>query len=331
MNKPISDVMYIATQWYVTLKSGEATEHDIRAWQTWLEAHNEHQQAWQKLETLTQQFSVIDATSGLAVLSKPKEINKQTTALTSKGRRQALKQLSVFLGVGSISWLAYQYAPWQPLMADYATATGKQQHITLADGSQLFLNTSSLVNIDYTEQARNIQLIKGEILIETAHEQTAHYRPLSVITSQGKLTALGTRFSVKIISDANNETSNELNVYEGKVSVLASGKNQPVVVNAGEQMRFYASQYQAKTALDTSLDAWVKGFIVVDKMPLSQFIAEISRYKMGIIHCDPSICQLEISGAYPINDIEATLNSISKTLSLRIETFTPYWITLSPA
>ena len=96
-------------------------------------------------------------------------------------------------------------------------------------------------------------------------------------------------------------------------------------------MRFTAAQYQAKTALDTSSDAWVKGFIVVDKMPLSTFVAELSRYKTGVIKCDPSISQLEISGAYPLNNIDATLTSVSKTLNLRIETFTRYWVTLKPS
>ena len=269
--------------------------------------------------------------AALAVLSKPMQIKSQTATLASNGRRQALKQLSVVLCVGSMGWLAYKEEPWQFLMADYATATGKQQHITLADGSELFLNTNSLVAIDYSQQARNIQLLKGEILIETAHESTSNYRPLSVITKQGKLTALGTRFSVKVNEDTQSEISNDLNVYEGAVRVQTSNSRNAVIVNAGEFIRFSAVQYQAKSALDISSDAWIKGFIVVDKMPLNLFIAELSRYKTGVIQCHPSIRQVKISGAYPINDIDATLISISKTLSLRIETFTPYWVTLKPA
>lgn len=330
MSQQNSDVMQVATEWYVTLSSGEATNYEKQAWQDWITAHPEHAQAWQKLESVTNQFSVIDSASAMAVLSNPAQLKNQTAALASRGRRQALKQLSVLVGAGSLGWLTYEQKPWQTLMADYTTETGKQLQTALQDGTQLILNTNSLVAIHYTAQERNIQLLKGEILVETAHEQNTVYRPLSVITEQGKLTALGTRFSVKI-HEVNGEISNDLNVYEGAVSVQASNSSSHTVVNAGEFMRFTAAQYQAKTALDTSSDAWVKGFIVVDKMPLSTFVAELSRYKTGVIKCDPSISQLEISGAYPLNNIDATLTSVSKTLNLRIETFTRYWVTLKPS
>lgn len=325
-----ANVMQAAAAWYVTLSSGEATNQQKQAWQDWLTAHPEHAQAWQKLESVTNQFSAIDSASAMAVLSQPATIKSKTAELALLSRRQALKQLSVLVGTGSLGWLTYEQKPWQALMADYATETGKQQQITLQDGTQLILNTHSLVAIHYTAQERNIQLIKGEILVETAHEKNTVYRPLSVITEQGKLTALGTRFSVKI-HEVNGEISNDLNVYEGAVSVQASNSSSRTIVNAGEFMRFTAAQYQAKTALDTSSDAWVKGFIVVDKMPLNTFVAELSRYKTGVIKCDPSIKQLEISGAYPLHDIDATLASVSKTLNLRIETFTRYWLTLKPS
>ena len=326
MSKQNPDVMQTAADWYVTLSSGKATSQQVQAWQAWLNAHPQHTQAWLKLENVTQQFSMIDSVTGMEVLSQPVKIKNKTSELSSHSRRQALKHLSILLVAGSTGWLTYEQKPWQTLMADYATETGKQQQVALQDGTKLFLNTNSLVAINYTTQERNIQLLKGEILIETAHEQSAVYRPLSVITEQGKLTALGTRFSVKV-----NDASNDLNVYEGAVSVQAVNSSRHIVVNAGEFMRFSAERYQAKTALDTSSDAWVKGFIVVDKMPLNTFIAEISRYKKGIIHFDHSIGQLEISGAFPINDIDSTLASVSKTLSLRIETFTRYWVTLNPA
>lgn len=330
MSQPNSDVFQIAVEWYVTLSSGEATVNQKQAWQEWVNASPEHAQAWHKLENVTKQFSKIEPASGMAVLSNSAQIKPQAAALASRGRRQAIKQVGVLVGACSLGWLTYHQKPWQTLMADYATETGKQQQIVLQDGTQIVLNTNSLVAIHYTAQQRNIELLKGEILIETAQEQIPIYRPLSVITEQGKLTALGTRFSVKI-TEANGIVSNDLNVYQGTVSVQAINSKSRTLVNEGEFMRFTAAQYQAKSALDPSSDAWIKGFIVVDKMPLEAFVDELSRYKTGVIKCDSSISQLEISGAYPLNDIDATLVSVSKTLSLRVETFTRYWLMLKPA
>ena len=66
MNKQLPDVMLVATEWYVTLSSGAATEQDIQTWQTWLNAHQDHLHAWQQLETVSKQFSAVDASSGLS-------------------------------------------------------------------------------------------------------------------------------------------------------------------------------------------------------------------------------------------------------------------------
>ncbi|KKL59506.1 hypothetical protein LCGC14_2214650, partial [marine sediment metagenome] len=51
----------------------------------------------------------------------------------------------------------------------------------------------------------------------------------------------------------------------------------------------------------------------------------------GILRCDPAVADLTISGAFPVNDLNAALTSISSVLSIRVERYTRYWLTIKPA
>jgi hypothetical protein len=56
-------------------------------------------------------------------------------------RREALKVLSLFMVVGASGALTYRQQPWQNWLADYHTATGQQQSITLDQRIEKFYDT----------------------------------------------------------------------------------------------------------------------------------------------------------------------------------------------
>jgi len=76
--------------------------------------------------------------------------------------------------------------------------------------------------------------------------------------------------------------------------------------------------------------AWTDGFIVADRMPLGELIAELDRSMPGKLRCDPAIAALTISGVFPLDQPARILAAIARTLPVQIDTFTPYWITLRP-
>ena len=73
------------------------------------------------------------------------------------------------------------------------------------------------------------------------------------------------------------------------------------------------------------------GFIIADKMPLADFVDHLSRYHSGILRCDPAVADLTISGAFPVNDVNAALTSTSEVLAIRIERYTRYFVMIKPA
>jgi transmembrane sensor len=308
-----------ASDWFVKLSSGDAKERDFIAFKQWQEADALHKQAWQKIEQTTQHFKTV---------ASHQEINQTLQRLysaPSPQRRLALKQLAVLIGAGGLGYAGYQAQPWQPLLADYRTPTGGPQQVTLADGSTLTLNSASSVNIHFTESERWIELIAGEVLIETAHEQGRSYRPLLVTTQHGKTVALGTRFTVR---DFGGHT--QVSVFDGAVRVSPQNNTQQsITLQAGESIQFSVSQLSQKADASTLDALWAKGFIVVDNMRLDAFVQALSRYRPGLLQCDPAVADIQISGSFPIHDTDITLQHIAEKFPVKIQTYTKFFTKVS--
>lgn len=316
----ITPAMQEASTWYARWLSGDIDEQATIACQHWLDADEEHKQAWQKIERIQQYFGKVPGSLALATLQAP----------PSAERRRILKQLVLVLSVSGAGYYSYREQPWRGVLADVSTRVGEQRQIKLVDGTVVHLNTDSAINIVYSDTARAIELVRGEILIETAHEPEKAYRPFSVMTRQGSVTALGTRFSVREWQQQQHDYV-KVNVFEHMVDVRAADMGSPVRVNAGESLVFSQSQILPKTRLKATDKAWVNGLIVVYAMRLQDFADELSRYQSGVLSCDPAVADLHISGSFPISDINAVLNTVEQTLPVRVRRFTRFWTTFVPA
>jgi len=319
--RPITPAMQQASDWYARWLSGEMDEKAKRTWQAWLEADEEHRRAWQQIERVQQYFDKVPGVLALATLQAP----------PSAERRRLLKHMILLLAVSGPAYYAYREQPWRGMLADATTAVGEQRKLTLDDGTLVHLNTDSAINIAYSATDRIIELVRGEVLVETAHEHVRIYRPFSVVTKQGMVTALGTRFSVREWRQQQRDYV-KVSVFEGMVDVRPGMRKQsPLRLNARESLVFSSTQVFAKTNLKGTDMAWANGLIVVYAMRLQDFAAELSRYQSGLLRCDPAVADLQISGSFPINDIPAILQSIEQTLPVKVQRFTRFWTTLAPA
>ncbi|KGK00107.1 FecR family protein [Thalassotalea sp. ND16A] len=103
----------------------------------------------------------------------------------------------------------------------FATTVGQQSSHTMADGSLLWLNSSTKVKVDYSEGHRRIHLITGEAHFEVAKDAT---RPFEVYTDNRLVTAIGTAFTVHKLKD-----SIEIIVTEGTVELAVINKDLLIV------------------------------------------------------------------------------------------------------
>ncbi len=112
--------------------------------------------------------------------------------------------------------------------------------------------------------------------------------------------------------------------------LLASAPAQKRIVNAGESLQFSASEFGAVKPLDDESRSWTKGILSFSDKPLGEVIATLSRYRNGVLRCDPAVAGLRLSGTFPLKNTDAILNVIAQTLPVKIQSITRYWINISP-
>ncbi len=201
--------------------------------------------------------------------------------------------------------------------------------MTLADGSRLTLNTDTAIDVLFDSQQRLVHLREGEILVQTAPDTAALPRPFLVSTPQGRMQALGTRFTVREMS-----LRTHLAVLEGavKVTLAHDTPGAPLIVNAGQRTDFSAQTLGGVDPNDRNVGAWVQGMLMADNMRLADLLVELARYRRGFVRCEPAIADLRVSGAFPISDTQRTLNMLAHTYPVLVTGhLNGYWVTLSAA
>lgn len=318
-----------AAQWLVRLHSGEADAGDLAGCARWRAAHPAHEQAWQKAERMAQQFGAVPPALGVPVL---------TRRSAHAHRRAALRTLAVLGVAAPAAWLGWRHAPWQGWTADYATATGERREVVLADGSRLRLNTGSAVDVAFSDTLRQVRLHRGEIHIRTAPDAPGLQRPFVVDTPQGRLRALGTRFVVRLLpADAGGDGTARLTVLEHRVEIAPRGGGAPQILEAGQSTRFTPTAIAPPqpaallpAAAPDGAPGWLQGVLYADNLPLADFLAELARYRPGVLRCAPEVADLRISGAFQLADTDYVLALLRETLPVQVVLRTRWWVTVVP-
>lgn len=306
-----------AIQWLIKLRFNQADAATTRAFEHWLGQSPEHARAWQRVETLNDDFARL-----------PPALTRHTlnNANRQLHRRDSLKLLAV-LASGGLGWLGHEQGALPDLLAEYRTTTGERRTISLSDGSHIQLNSDSAIDTRLDEQRRLLVLRHGEILIDTSSDsQASPPRPFWVQTRHGYLRALGTRFLVR-----EQQGSTLLAVRQGTVAIFPDDRDATArhIVQPGESLLFNAGGLSA--APDNGLDpwAWSDGVISAQDMRLGDFIAELARHRRGVLRCSDASANLRLSGTYQLADTDQVLALIAQTLPVRIDYRTRYWVTLT--
>ncbi|MCS3470439.1 transmembrane sensor [Pseudomonas sp. JUb42] len=296
-----------AARWYIDLRCEESTEATHEAHRRWLEHDPRHRLAWERLGRLQERFDRVSP--GIA---------RPTLTNARAKRREVLKVLSILLAAGASGALAWRTTPLPTLMADQRTDVGERRRIRLEDGGHVQLNTATALDIRYSPSLRELRLLRGEILIETARDNLS--RPFVVHTAEGSIRALGTRFIVR-----REVGQTRVCVLEHAVEVRNASPSTAVRVEAGQQLSFGEDKMGSVQAATPQADAWVRDMLVVDNWRLDDFIGELQRYRPGHLGCDPAVAQLRISGAFHLIDTDVILENLTSTLPVRIRRFSRFW------
>jgi transmembrane sensor len=189
---------------------------------------------------------------------------------------------------------------------EHSTRIGEHRTFTLADGTRAHLNTNSLIAVHFTNDARVVELQRGEALFDVAPD----LRPFRVIGGTAVIEDIGTQFNVRL-----EAARVDVAVLEGqvRVGVLSPGatpeKWMRVAVdalNAGESVSLETSANANAPVIRrndseklTRKMSWTRGMLQFRSDSLLEAVREFNRYNVRQIEIvDPGIASLRIGGQF---------------------------------
>jgi transmembrane sensor len=168
------------------------------------------------------------------------------------------------------------------------TPAGGIYNVELADGSKIWLNSSTSIRFPETfnPKERKIELITGEAYFEVTHNLSAPFR---VATPHGIIEDLGTHFN---INSYNDESAEKTTLLEGSVSVKSN--DQKIVLQPGQQALIDNNSGVASIVVSTvdleETIAWKNGLFLFNNENLESIMRKISRwYNVKIEYQDQSV------------------------------------------
>ncbi|MBK4999839.1 FecR family protein [Pseudomonas sp. S31] len=318
MSQPPLDhaVLQAAAAWFARLHGAADDPATLTQWNTWLAEDARHRLAWRYVESINQRFGNLhaDANHAHQVLN--------TVHRQRHSRRGVLGGLCIAGSAGLLGWGSWRQG-WidspSAWLATYRTGLADVRPLTLTDGTRLWLNGQTALDVQFDESVRQLRLYRGEILIETA----ADPRPLQVLTRAGRMQPLGTRFSVR---DQGLLTT--LSVFTGTVQATCAESGRVLRVEAGQMTLFDAQQGSTPGAATALRQDWSRGVLVAEDMPLRQVIEVLRDYRHGYLGIDPGLDDLRVVGTYPLLDSDRTLAMLERALPVRVVRTLPWWVSV---
>lgn len=308
-----------AAYWQAQLSSDLVTEQQRREFEVWLNERPENKRAWQEinafwlgLDSLTE-ADITGAASGRVIAFK--------TSNSSKPGLRFVRPLGIAASLLLMASLMYTQAGFY--FADYTTAPGKQRNVTLADGSEIIMNTDTAVSIDYSAQRRQITLHDGEAYFVVAPDAK---RPFEVQTHSGQVRALGTEFNIKT-----RRKDVTVTVYQHSVRVTAENGKVLESLPEGRQVAFSDDALSAVTTANLQRgQAWKNQRMIFQDRPLAEVIEELNRYRSGkIMVMNDAIKALPVTGVFATDDTNVALLTIEQSLPISITKITEKLVLLS--
>lgn len=268
-----------AQAWWVRLHSGQATRADADAFRQWATRSADHAQAWREVMRVWSALDPLLAEEAARQASRARAFSWAgvSESLRSPGRRAFLGgavAASVAAGVLAVDPPLGLWPSVGDLSADYRTGTGEQRQVSLGQSVSVRMNTQTRINRIGSDAAnpRGMELVAGEAEIVASGAGD-----FFVDTGGGRLQARTGRFNIR-------HTGPQVCVtcIDGRVTVSAGGEQR--ALEAGRQVTYDRDGMREVVRADVAgVSTWRTGTLSFDRMPLSEVIAEINRYRPGKI------------------------------------------------
>jgi len=327
-DEPPRAVVERAAAWHARLSDEAASADDYAAFERWRAADPTHALAWQRLEALCGRVDTAAVPGARRAVEHAWGEEAQALARAVRGAGLAVVLLAV---VVPLAWLAGGLPAPGHWLADHHTAVGERRVVALADGSRVILNTHTAIDVTINGDQRRIELRAGEIDVSVAPDAS---RPFTVITAEGRVQALGTRFVVH--RDTGPETAvMRVTVRESRIELCPLDAPQSACRELGpdQRARTDGRTVTGPVAVDAQrAAAWTRGRLVLDDRPASEVLNVLDRHRPGRITFDArALAGIRVSGVLPLDDTDRALLALTASHPVTVRHYTPWLVVVSRA
>ena len=160
----------------------------------------------------------------------------------------------------------------EPVFNTIETPVGGKYQLNLADGSKVWLNSSSSIRfpIFFSKDKREVEL-KGEAYFEVSKDSK---RKFSVRSGIQTVEVLGTQFNINAYSD---EKSIKTTLFEGEIRVIDLKTNNSKLLKPGEQSNVDQSIQIRRIDTQTEI-AWKEGYFHFKKADIETVMRQLGRW-----------------------------------------------------
>lgn len=202
----------------------------------------------------------------------------------------------------------------QNLMTDKSSLSRE-----LPDGSIIYVDAKTNLNIEYFNGKREVNLINGRAMFEVAKDEN---RPFIIKSKDINIEVIGTKFEV-----INKEDTTTINVENGVVKTYYSKyffdkQNQAILTKA--QSLTYSNEIgaisQIKIIEPEKIALWRENKILFDKTTLKEALEEFSKYSdISVLFLSKDLENYSITGEFLSTQLDIFIKTISKIYPIKIE------------
>lgn len=210
--------------------------------------------------------------------------------------------VALFIVVGYLGWWFFQEQE-----VYYQTQIGETMLVPLPDGSTVNLDALSELSFSKNsfEEKRDIHL-KGQAYFEVVKGKS-----FTVISQQGNVQVLGTRFNVLSMQDRF-----KVECYEGSVQVKAN--QEEVILEKGENAALMGNDL-VKGTIPFTAPSWTQGYLQYTAVDLKTICSDLTRYFNVEIPLPDKYKSLKYTGKLPTSSLPEALERLFIPMEIAYE------------
>jgi transmembrane sensor len=267
------------------------------------------------------------------------------------------RSMAVRTGVALLLAVGWQLSPYGYTPGRYQTDVGEQRMLELVDHSRIALDAATRLRVNYSKNARIVELQKGQAQFFVAKDPS---RPFKVVAGDRTIVAVGTVFTVEyddhrvrvammegqvaVVPDTSASSFSDTYALvatrsqstakgSSKSSTPLKEQGSTIELSAGEELQV-SRDGRSTVTLKADIEAataWRRGKVIINTETLGEVVKRLNRYsRLQIQVDDKALANTRISGVFEAGDTSGFVGAIQQYLPVIADYAEPDTVRLIP-